>query len=446
MIYSQSVRLRNLVFILLSIAFLSSCGGSHPIRETFRKQTPYEKYEEALQNARLDETALGRDWIAAGQKVLKDSLVVTIPFKETGYFAADKATAVSYRFNARRGQQININVDVQAKDSSKVFVDLFELEEQQHRSIAYADTINYNIAYEVKEDGNYMIRLQPELLRSGRYTIAVTSQPTLAFPVHGKNSRHIASFWGNDRDGGKRKHEGIDIFALRGTPALASVAGYISRVNENRLGGKVVWLNDSRSNQTLYYAHLDTQLVSPGQRVKVGDTLGLIGNTGNARTTDPHLHFGIYRFGRGAVDPLPYVLIESGQPKPVTANLNYLGALARISVKRAIIRSGPTTKANKITELPQHTPLFVFSGAENWYRIELPDGLLGYVSANLIEPASKPLRQHRLDRNTVILDHPDVTAAPLDSVKAGNSLAVLAQLDKFLYVQAPGGTAGWLQL
>jgi len=64
-----------------------------------------------------------------------------------------------------------------------------------------------------------------------------------------------------------------------------------------------VWL--STPGMSYYYAHLERATVSPGQRVRVGDVIGYVGNSGNAATTDPHLHFGIYRWGRGAVDPFP---------------------------------------------------------------------------------------------------------------------------------------------
>ena len=57
----------------------------------------------------------------------------------------------------------------------------------------------------------------------------------------------------------------------------------------------------------LYYAHLDQQLVSPGERVNAGEIVGTVGNTGNARTTAPHLHFGIYAVGRGAIDPYWFI-------------------------------------------------------------------------------------------------------------------------------------------
>src|SRR5690606_6321435 len=132
-------------------------------------------------------------------------------------------------------------------------------------------------------------------LRAGRVTVTLAAEPALAFPVEGRGTGAVGSFFGADRDGGARSHHGVDIFAPRGTPVLAAAEGTVSRVRETPRGGKVVWLRDEARGQNLYYAHLDSQLVAGGERVRVGDTLGLVGNTGNARTTPPHLHFGIYR-------------------------------------------------------------------------------------------------------------------------------------------------------
>src|SRR5690606_40254314 len=132
-------------------------------------------------------------------------------------------------------------------------------------------------------------------------SISIVSQGILAFPIANKSTQNIASFWGDPRDGDARKHEGGDVFASRGTPVVAASAGRVRRVGDNRLGGKVVWLSSSELGHSQYYAHLDSQLVNVGQSVSAGDTIGLVGNTGNAITTAPHLHFGIYRSGRGAV-------------------------------------------------------------------------------------------------------------------------------------------------
>src|SRR5690606_27632559 len=136
--------------------------------------------------------------------------------------------------------------------------------------------------------------------------IHIYTQPSLGFPVAGKGNANIQSLWGADRDRGARRHEGVDIFAARGTAVIAVTDGIIVRSGAYGLGGEQVWLRDRLFGISIYYAHLDSIHVYPRQRVEKGDTLGFVGNTGNARTTSPHLHFGIYsRYG--AVDPLPYI-------------------------------------------------------------------------------------------------------------------------------------------
>ena len=128
---------------------------------------------------------------------------------------------------------------------------------------------------------------------------------SLTFPVAGKKSS-IGSLWGASRDGGRRTHRGIDIFARKGTPVVAISDGIITLRDNTPIGGKTLWLKSSAHGWTAYYAHLDQHLVKEGQRVKKGQVIGTVGKTGNARNTPPHLHFGIA--GRkGWVNPLPYV-------------------------------------------------------------------------------------------------------------------------------------------
>jgi murein DD-endopeptidase MepM/ murein hydrolase activator NlpD len=127
----------------------------------------------------------------------------------------------------------------------------------------------------------------------------------MVFPVAGKHSV-IGSFWGAVRDGGKRKHEGIDIFAKKGTPVVAITDGIVVEAGNTARGGKTVWLRSLNDEFVYYYAHLDRQVVQAGQYVKKGDSLGTVGKTGNAKFTPPHLHFGIYTYS-GPVNPLPIV-------------------------------------------------------------------------------------------------------------------------------------------
>jgi murein DD-endopeptidase MepM/ murein hydrolase activator NlpD len=135
-------------------------------------------------------------------------------------------------------------------------------------------------------------------------SIAAVSK-SLAFPVAGNKSK-IKDLWGASRGGGIRKHKGIDIHAAKGTPVVAVSDGVITEKAHTPIGGKTLWLKSSEYGWTAYYAHLDRQLVKQGQFVKKGQVIGTIGNTGNARTTPPHLHYGISA-SKGWINPLPYV-------------------------------------------------------------------------------------------------------------------------------------------
>ncbi|HZF67793.1 MAG TPA: M23 family metallopeptidase, partial [Gemmatirosa sp.] len=243
---------------------------------------------------------------------------------------------------------------------------------------------------------SYIVRLQPELLRAVAWTATAEAGPSLAtFPVQGRSARSVQSFWGADRDGGARAHQGIDIFAPRGTPALAATDGVVRHVGENRLGGRVVFLYDPAGGQSLYYAHLDAQAVTGGQRVRAGDTLGFVGNTGNARTTSPHLHFGIYRGGEGAVNPFPYV--DDQQPRaPALAARDSAAAGRRgRAASAAPLRSGPSERAATVARVAAATSLAVegvsaVAGGAAWLRVRLPDGTAGYLPAALVRAAAAP--------------------------------------------------------
>lgn len=127
---------------------------------------------------------------------------------------------------------------------------------------------------------------------------------SLPVPVEGVAPGSIADTWGAGRSGG-RSHEGVDIFAPRGTPVLSSTRGIVSSIRETGLGGRQAWVLGPGLERH-YYAHLDdwAEGLEEGAVVQAGQPLGEVGDTGNARGTPPHLHYGIY--GRdGALDPLP---------------------------------------------------------------------------------------------------------------------------------------------
>ena len=138
---------------------------------------------------------------------------------------------------------------------------------------------------------------------------AKASAKLSTFPVSGKSSKDIISFFGDERAQGARKHEGIDIAALRGTTVLSVAAGVVTRVVEKGNGGKQVWMRNLNSTVTYYYAHLDKQLVTEGQQVTEGEIIGTVGNTGNASNGPSHLHFEVIdQYGK-SMDPLPLMSI-----------------------------------------------------------------------------------------------------------------------------------------
>jgi murein DD-endopeptidase MepM/ murein hydrolase activator NlpD len=111
--------------------------------------------------------------------------------------------------------------------------------------------------------------------------------------------------WGAARASG-RTHEGTDIMAPRGARELAYTDGMISREHTNTLGGIVLWLDGDNGDQ-YYYAHLSAYAVPHGTRVRAGQHIAYVGNTGDARYTAPHLHFEVHPGGGAAVNPYPYV-------------------------------------------------------------------------------------------------------------------------------------------
>jgi murein DD-endopeptidase MepM/ murein hydrolase activator NlpD len=118
--------------------------------------------------------------------------------------------------------------------------------------------------------------------------------------------RHLTDTWGAARSAG-RSHEGIDIFAPRGTPIKATTAGVISKVGENNLGGRVVVIVGP-GGAGHYYAHLENYAdISPNDWVNAGDVIGYVGDSGNAKGTPTHVHYGIYINGR-AVNPYPLLV------------------------------------------------------------------------------------------------------------------------------------------
>lgn len=376
---------RNLILplavavLLLLVFACNSCSGITKVTDVITNPTAREVYAREYR----DNKPAFEAWASAYDAALADSLAIALPYGERGAFTPWQNVAHSYVLELQEGRVLQAAVQ---KDSlrQRVFMDLLEWDGNAYRKIESTRIDESYIEFEVKDAGTYKLVVQPEIEANSNFFISITERPLYGFPVAGKTSAAIQSFWGMERDGGRRKHEGIDIFAKRGTPVVAAADGIISYTGERGLGGKQVWLRDGIFGASLYYAHLDRIAVTGGTRVKTGDTLGFVGNTGNAKFTPPHLHFGIYK-GYGAVDPLPFVY-EGKEISPSQFPLNYRTALLKVKSK-ANLRKGPSTVSGIIGSVSASDAVTLLGQAKDWLHIRTAAGQKAFLHKSLAREA-----------------------------------------------------------
>jgi murein DD-endopeptidase MepM/ murein hydrolase activator NlpD len=371
------------------VSLAAACGGAADGEpRSLPREATHAGYTETLVELGLDQVAYGRDWLAAAARALERPVPVTLPFAEHGYLAADVPGAVGFRFDLDRGRRLVIDITWESTDGGRLFVDLFELrDEEPPRRVDGLAPGETTLEHDVRRTGPYVLRVQPEILRGGRYRVTQRTEASLRSPVSGFAVSTISSGFGAPRDGGARDHHGIDIFRPRGTPVVAAADGVVS-LDETPRGGRVVWLRDARTRRNIYYAHLDDWAVTSGAMVRAGDVLGYIGNTGNARTTPPHLHFGVYE--RGPADPVPYLRRDDPAPPIVTAPIDVLGGWMQVAGRRATLRALAPAPDATPAPLPVGAAVRVLAAVGDSYRVLLPNGLHGLLRARDLAPAAAP--------------------------------------------------------
>lgn len=364
----------------LAIIVLISCT-EEKIPERFYPRNDHEAYWHSLKQANLLNTALGKDWLDAADKPFDQQIKVKLPYQESFVLSELQPDAIGYRFDVKRGQRILIDIDLISQDTTRVFVDLFRVENDSLKEfiqVASADS-TLQLGFEPRRDADYLLRLQPELLRGGQFSITIEKVPTLAFPVAGKDKRAIHSVFGDPRDGGRREHHGVDIFARRHTPILAPTKAEVRFVGVRGLGGKVVWLYDRKRGTNLYFAHLQEQFVKRYQTVNPGDTIGTVGNTGNARYTPPHLHFGIYK--NGPIDPYAFIVPDYDRPPPFIPDTLWVGKTLRLA--QNTIRKTQMDKNAANLDTLRTGLLYTIQAVNHRYaRISDEVGNFGFVEKN----------------------------------------------------------------
>ena len=175
--------------------------------------------------------------------------------------------------------------------------------DQQQQLINNLNTDINNLKSE-KDKKEAELKKQQELAKQINQSTTNTPTPgKMTFPIPPPYSHGYSNSWGYPRadiPGGR--HQGIDIFASKGTPVVAVVDGVIGKMfGKQRIGGYRLWV-EGDNGFAYYYAHLNDDEgaasayapgIAPGVRVKAGQVIGYVGNSGDAKGTPYHLHFGM---------------------------------------------------------------------------------------------------------------------------------------------------------
>ena len=137
----------------------------------------------------------------------------------------------------------------------------------------------------------------------------------LLIPVEGVRPEQLQDTFEDSRSEG-RVHDAIDIIAPRGTPVLAATDGRVVKLSRSVKGGVTLYqLAAADEHYVLYYAHLERYAdgLAEGHVARRGETVGYVGDTGNATPGNTHLHFQIYR----VADPKRFWTGENLNPFPL---------------------------------------------------------------------------------------------------------------------------------
>jgi murein DD-endopeptidase MepM/ murein hydrolase activator NlpD len=304
---------RRSVLAVLACSALSL--GRATVPPPLRQETP-----SAVAVGAAQPTA-GERWLAETRNALDAATAVEVPFARQVVASAEGVPA-AFAFEAFAGQTLELTLvrEPLGTRETGIYVEVFRvidvLGHALHQRLSALRPNSTSLSTRLPSDGTYHVLVQSSASGTGGYRLTLELGRALPFPVVGAHADSVRGLFGASRDAGKRHHQGVDIFVQRLTPVLAVAAGSVMP-REDALGGKSVWLNTPGTSY--YYAHLDRVAVREQQQVRAGDVLGYVGNTGNAKATPSHLHFGVYRWGREPINPLPLLVgqrFDAREPPP----------------------------------------------------------------------------------------------------------------------------------
>ena len=189
----------------------------------------------------FDTTAVGQRWRRIGDSVLLAPQPTQLPLSLRAYFG-DEPDATAWTFLVPAGTVLPVLVESSLLDGEPL-IELYrqvpsgdstvlELLAELH---AGADTLRPA----VDADAQLVLRVEATPLAQGNVRVRISTAPALGvFPVEGAGLREVHSRWGAERDGGGRRHEGIDIFRPKGTPLAGRRSRHRAQHQRGRLGGE----------------------------------------------------------------------------------------------------------------------------------------------------------------------------------------------------------------
>ncbi|HEX8320367.1 M23 family metallopeptidase [Longimicrobium sp.] len=149
---------------------------------------------------------------------------------------------------------------------------------------------------------------------------------SLAIPVRGIGPQQLRDSYNDARSGG-RTHNAIDIMAPQGSPVVAAADGVIHRLRTGGMGGITIYQVGEDGRTLFYYAHLERYAagIREGQRVRRGEVIAYVGDTGNAGPGNYHLHFSVGRLTSmerwwESENVNPYPLLAGSAARAATAS------------------------------------------------------------------------------------------------------------------------------
>ncbi len=238
----------------------------------------------------------------------------------------------------RQISEMNLNIEIfnkQLDNIESVLADMQQRDDNIYRTIFEAEPLNYSLReggfggsnrykdLEKLENSKIVINTAKRLdiikgkvvIQSKSYDeltkMAVSKEKMLASipaiqPIANKDLERTASGWGyriHPIYKIKKFHYGIDFTAPTGTEIYVTGDGVVEQIESSHRGyGNSVIVNHGFGIKTLY-AHMDRFNIKQGQKVKRGDVIGFVGNSG--LSTAPHLHYEVLRTGE-KVNPINY--------------------------------------------------------------------------------------------------------------------------------------------